>query len=224
MTLLAGTYKLDWHIQSPKALAFTRNPSDTDVSPATYTADGASDLILADQQRDIAVDGSDKEDVIRISADALAASALYDYDVRGFAGKDNINVFGALIQDSTFNGNIGDDTLTVTGASLNGSFVLGGKDNDTLNVFQVSDGEVNGNLGNDIINVDALAGFAGTSFNASIRGGQGQDTINVNGGNYENSFIYGDKGRDNIRLLGGDYSGTSVSGGEENDTIVVVAG
>merc|ERR1712205_183664 len=134
------------HIQPSKALAFTRNPSDTDVTPATYTADGASDLVIVDQRRDIAIDGSDKADVIRVSAAALSSSALYDYDVRGFAGKDSILVNAALIQDSTFNGNIGDDTLTVEGASLNGSYVLGGKDNDTLNVFQVSDGEVNGNL------------------------------------------------------------------------------
>jgi hypothetical protein len=208
-------------------LAFTRNPSDTDVSPATYTADGASDLIIIDQQRDIAIDGSDKNDVIRISANALAADALYDYDVRGFAGKDSIVIEAALIQNSTINGNIGDDKIVAgelgVNGSLNGSFILGGKNNDVLDAVNISDGEVNGNLGDDKLNI--LGGAA--SFNASIRGGQGQDTIRIaTGTNFQNGSIFGDKGRDNIRIEGftGTFSNTTVFGGEDNDTIVVVAG
>jgi hypothetical protein len=207
-------------------LAFTRNPSDTDVSPATYTATGASDLLIIDQQRDIAVDGSDKSDVIRISAAALSSNALYDFDVRGFAGKDTINIDAALIQNSTINGNIGADTITAgvggRNGSLNGSFILGGKDDDKLRAINISDGEVNGNLGNDLLEI--AGGEA--SFNASIRGGQGQDTIELEtGSNFQNSSIFGDKGRDKIEIFGtGNFKNTTVFGGEDNDTINVVAG
>jgi len=206
-------------------LAFTRNPSDTNVSPATYTADGASDLIVLDQQRDIAIDGSDQKDVIRISADALASFALYDYDVRGFAGDDTISINAALIQDSTINGNIGDDTIVAgsfaRNGSLNGSFILGGKDDDTIFARNVSDGEVNGNLGNDQLFIDG----GSASFNASIRGGQGQDTIVVEAGaNFQNGFIFGDKGRDNIEVQsGGEFKNSTIYGGEDNDRIVVTA-
>lgn len=210
---------------SLRTLAFTRNPSDTTVSPATYTATGASDLILVDQQRNIAVDGSDNNDVIRISAAALSSNALYNYDVRGFAGNDTINIDAALIQDSTINGNLGNDTIVAGSASrngsLNGSFILGGKDDDTLTARNISDGEVNGNLGNDILRIDGSE----ASFNASVRGGQGQDTIEVLAGtNFQNGSIFGDKGRDNIEVAaGGTFNNSTILGGEDADRIVVLA-
>jgi hypothetical protein len=197
-----------------RALAFTRNPSDTDVSPATYTADGASDLVLVDQQRDIAIDGSDQDDSITVSAVALASSALYNFDVRAFEGDDTINISAALVQDSVFNGNLGDDTINVYDAILTGSYVLGGKDNDDIFVDGVTGGEVNGNLGNDTIEIAAF----GENVNASIRGGQGNDIIDIFG-NLTNSAVYGDKGADIIRVGGGDFSGAAVYGGEDNDII-----
>jgi hypothetical protein len=195
-------------------LAFTRNPSDTDVSPATYTADGASDLVLVDQQRDIAIDGSDSKDSITVSAAALASDALYNFDVRAFEGNDTINIGAALIQNSVFNGNVGDDNINVGDAILTGSYVLGGKDNDDISVDGVTGGEVNGNLGNDTIEIDA----GGDNVNASIRGGQGNDIIDIFG-NLTNSGVYGDKGADIIRVGGGDFSGSAVYGGEDNDII-----
>jgi len=216
-------------------LAFTRNPSDSSVSPATYTADGASDLFLLDQRRNIAIDGSDKGDVINVSASALSSSALYNYDVRGFAGNDRIDFRAALIQDSTINGNIGNDTLFVgfgtalagaSGAtSLNNSLFLGGKDNDTVTAYAVSNGEINGNIGNDTITVDN-AGFT-SGFNLYVGGGQGNDVMSIEGG-FTNSIIDGNKGIDTISLLGGTHSDSSVNGGEGDDIIrnadIVVGG
>ncbi|MDC0257093.1 hypothetical protein OAK25_02955 [Synechococcus sp. AH-551-P10] len=219
MTLLAGTYKLDWHIQSPKALAFTRNPSDTDVSPATYTADGSSDLLIVDQQRDIAIDGSDAADSVIISTDALAASALYDYNVRGFAGNDTYTVNASLIQNSVFNGNVGNDTMTigdrVNTTNFNGSFFLGGKGDDTVRAFDVSNGEVNGNIGDDTIRVNNT--FA-EGFNQYVGGGQGNDRITVQG-DFTNSIIDGNKGKDTVDVLAGDHDGTVVNGGEGDDVL-----
>jgi hypothetical protein len=213
-------------------LAFTRNPSDTDVSPATYTADGASDLILVDQKRNIAIDGGDKSDNIRVSAAAQASNSLYNFDVRGFAGNDDITFNAALIQDSTINGNIGNDTLSIgdrivlnvsgfpigvlgNQVAFNNSYLLGGKGNDTLTGDDVNGGEINGNIGNDaiFINNDSASGF-----NQYIGGGQGNDLIRV-AGYYTDSIIDGNKGIDTIIIESGTHSGSSVNGGEDNDII-----
>ena len=222
-------------------MAFTRNPSDTNVSPATYTAEGASDLILIDQQRDISVDGSDEDDSILIGTVALSSSALYNFDVRAFDGDDLLEIGAALVQDSTFNGNMGEDTIEVEDAILTGSFVLGGKGNDTMFVDGVTGGEVNGNLGNDIITITSVVD---RNFDASVRGGQGNDIITVSG-DFVNSAIYGDKGADIIEVRGGgffmadaldkgddegyddgyyddygsDVTGSAIYGGEGNDLI-----
>jgi hypothetical protein len=219
-------------------LAFTRNPSDTDVSPATYTADGASDLILVDQKRNISIDGSDKGDNIRVSASALASSSLYNFDVRGFAGNDDITFNAALIQDSTINGNEGNDTLSIgdritlnvdsslfpigfplgtlgSQVAFNNSYLLGGKGNDTLTGDDVNGGEINGNIGNDSI---FLNNDSTTGFNQYIGGGQGNDLIRV-AGYYTDSIIDGNKGIDTIIIESGVHSGSSVNGGEGNDII-----
>ena len=200
------------HIQPPKALAFTRNPSDTSVSPATYTADGASDLVLLDQQRNIFIDGSDKKDVIRVNDDALTSQALYDYDVRGFAGNDNIDFRAALIQNSVINGNVGNDTLNVIAESISGSYFLGGKGNDTVTASDLSDGEINGNIGDDTVTVTTGDG----GFNMYVGGGQGNDVVTISG-NFTGSIIDGNKGKDIIEVLAGNHSGTSVNGGEDDD-------
>jgi len=207
-------------------LAFTRNPSDTSVSPATYTADGASDLLLVDQVRDIAIDGSDKNDLVFVSASALASNALYDYNVRGFAGNDNIDFRANLIQDSTINGNIGNDTMSVgffdgnlvpAGiTNLTNSYFLGGKGDDTVTGYGLNNGEVNGNIGDDVITVDNIGVVAG--FNMYIGGGQGNDLITV-GGDYVGSIIDGNKGTDTIDVVLGDHKNSSVNGGEGDDII-----
>jgi len=200
-------------------LAFTRNPSDTSVTPATYTADGSSDLLLVDQKRDIAIDGSDKDDTVIVSTEALAASALYNYNVRGFEGKDNFTFNASLIQNSVINGNVGNDTMMignrVNTTNFTDSYFLGGKGDDTLTAFDVSNGEINGNIGDDTIRVDNL--FA-EGFNQYVGGGQGNDRITVLG-DFVNSTIDGNKGKDTVDVLAGDHDGTVVNGGEGNDVL-----
>jgi len=224
-------------------LAFTRNPSDTDVSPATYSADGASDLILVDQKRNIAIDGSDKADTIKVSSAALASNSLYKFNVRGFEGNDDIAFNSALIQDSTINGNVGNDVLSIgdriavvteeitiggitypvgyplgvsgNQVTFNNSYLLGGKGNDTLTGDDVNGGEINGNIGNDsiFVNNDSASGF-----NQYIGGGQGNDLIRV-AGYYTDSIIDGNKGIDTIIIGEGVHSGSSVNGGEGDDIL-----
>jgi len=212
--------------QLPKALAFTRNPSDTSVSPATYTADGASDLVLVDQKRDIAIDGSDKKDSILVNASALAADALYNYNIRGFAGNDTIRADAKLIQDSVINGNEGNDSMLLGSASANdstqfsNSYFLGGKGSDNILAYDTNGGEVNGNIGNDVIVVD---NFGDTGFNSYVGGGQGNDNITVRG-NFTDSIIDGNKGIDTINVEAGTHSGTSINGGDGNDILRNVAG
>jgi len=220
-------------------LAFTRNPSDTSVSPATYTADGASDLLIVDQQRNIAIDGSDKNDAVLVDTSALSSNALYNYNARGFAGADEFVVSASLIQDSVFNGNVGDDELIVgnfkgaltdigtiveagLNTSLQGSYILGGKGNDFVGGAGISNGELNGNIGDDTIVVDNES-FATAGFNMYVGGGQGNDQISING-NFTSSIIDGNKGTDTIIIEDGTHSGTSVNGGEGGDILRVESG
>jgi len=202
-------------------LAFTRNPSDTSVSPATYTADGASDILLVDQQRDIAIDGSDKGDTILVTAAALSSRALYNYNVRGFAGNDTIAIDATLVQNSTINGNVGNDDIQVGDVSpftqtiFTNSYLLGGKGDDTVTGYDVTGGELNGNIGDDTIVVDNL-GFTG--YNQYVGGGQGNDAITIDG-NFTNSIVDGNKGIDTIVIEDGTHSDTSVNGGEGDDII-----
>jgi hypothetical protein len=210
-------------------LAFTRNPSDTSVTPATYTADGASSLFLDAQPKDIAIDGSDKSDTVAITASKLETRALTNYNVRGFAGDDIIDVAGSdltgranSVQNSVFNGNIGDDTLTLGTVGLTGgevdfknSFLLGGKGDDSLTGDDVNGGEINGNIGNDTIKMDNRGK---TGVGQYIGGGQGNDAITVSG-NYTDSIIDGNKGIDTIIVEDGTHSGTSINGGEGDDVI-----
>jgi hypothetical protein len=134
-------------------LAFTRNPSDLSVSPATYKADGASDVVIADQPKNIEVDGSDSDDTIQISARGLAASTLTNYNVRAFDGDDTVRVTANVLTNSEINGNKGEDTMILINTSLQNSYFLGGSADDTITATNVGSGEVNGNKGNDTITV-----------------------------------------------------------------------
>ena len=234
LTLFDTTSKLYWHIQLPKALAFTRNPSDTSVTPATYTADGASVLFLDSQPKDIAIDGSDKKDTVTVNADivetfSFGRRSLSNINIRGFAGNDTINFAaedGSLrrvfVTDSVINGNIGNDNLSLGSIGKAGgeveftnSYLLGGKGDDTLNGDDINGGEMNGNIGDDTIVIDNR-GFTGRLM--YVGGGQGNDLITVSG-NYTDSIIDGNKGIDTITVEDGVHSRTSVNGGEGDDII-----
>ena len=199
-------------------MAFTRNPSDLTVSPATYKADGSSDLIIGDQPTNIQIDGSEEKDTIEISTRGLAASSLTNYSVRAFDGKDIVTVTSNVVTNSEINGNKGDDSMFLNEASLQNSYLLGGAGNDTITITNVGTGEVNGNKGNDTINV-----FGGTNtIGAQIRGGQDNDTINVYGDVVDSTF-YGDLGNDLLAIEDGFYGTSSAFGGDGIDTITHTA-
>jgi Ca2+-binding RTX toxin-like protein len=200
-------------------LAFTRNPSDLSVSPATYKADGASDVVIADQPKNIEVDGSDSDDTIQISARGLAASTLTNYNVRAFDGDDTVRVTANVLTNSEINGNKGEDTMILINTSLQNSYFLGGSADDTITATNVGSGEVNGNKGNDTITVNGGTNTVG----ADIRGGKDNDVINVFGTIVDSTF-YGDLGNDRLAMNNGGYGTSSAFGGEGIDTITHTAG
>jgi len=99
---------------------------------------------------------------------------------------------------------------------------LGGKGNDFVGGAGISNGELNGNIGDDTIVVDNES-FATAGFNMYVGGGQGNDQISING-NFTNSIIDGNKGTDTIIIEDGTHSGTSVNGGEGGDILRVESG
>ena len=202
-------------------MAFTRNPSDTSVSPATYTADGPSELILTAQPKDIAIDGSQGTDTISVNANGIETRSLTNYNVRGFEGNDIITFAANTISNSVINGNIGADVMTLTTGNFTNSYFLGGKGDDTVKSFGVNggevNGEVNGNIGNDTL--DIRDGGA----NMYVGGGKNNDLIDVRG-DFVRSIIDGNKDNDRINIVGGNHTDSSVNGGEGDDIITSADG
>ena len=202
-------------------MAFTRNPSDTSVSPATYTAAGPSELDLTAQPRDIAIDGSQETDTISVNANGIETKSLTNYNVRGFEGNDIITFEANTISNSVINGNIGADVMTLTTGNFTNSYFLGGKGDDTVKSFGVNggevNGEVNGNIGNDTL--DIRDGGA----NMYVGGGKNNDLIDVRG-DFVRSIIDGNKDNDRINIVGGNHTDSSVNGGEGDDIITSADG
>jgi len=168
-----------------------------------------------------------------ISSAALSSNALYNFNIRGFDGKDTISIDAQLVQDTVVNGNAGDDTMTLGNAGLqsnilfNGdSYFLGGKGNDAITAYDVVGGEVNGNIGDDTILIDNRVS---AGFNQYVGGGQGNDVINIIG-DFNGSIIDGNKGKDTINIQAtpagffGTQTDTSVNGGEDDDIIRQLGG
>ena len=202
-------------------MAFTRNPSDTSVSPATYTAAGPSELDLTAQPRDIAIDGSQETDTISVNASEIETGSLINYNVRGFEGNDIITFAANTISNSVINGNIGADVMTLTTGNFTNSYFLGGKGDDTVKSFGVNggevNGEVNGNIGNDTLDIRD----GGT--NMYVGGGKNNDIINIQG-DFVKSIIDGNKDNDSINVVGGTYTDSTVFGGDGDDIIQATSG
>jgi len=202
-------------------LAFTRNPSTG--TPATYQgSDKADDLFLVDQAKDVRVNGSGLDDIIAISASALAANALYNIESYGNDGDDTMFLSAALVSNSILQGGKGEDTIGAGAAgfqsSFSGSIVRGGADDDTIIVQNANGGTFNGNKGEDTIQV------LGNAANAKIYGGSEADNITLDGVLYTNSTFNGSKGNDILTVNSGEFSGSTIYGGSENDIINVNQG
>ena len=202
-------------------MAFTRNPSDTSVSPATYTAAGPSELILTAQPKDIAIDGSQETDTISVNANGIETKSLTNYNVRGLEGNDIITFEANTISNSVINGNIGAEVMKLTTGAFTNSYFLGGKGDDTIHSYGVNGGEVNGNIGNDTLTVRSDVGAGGSDM--YVGGGKNNDIIDVKG-DFVRSIIDGNKDNDNINIVGGNYTDSSVNGGEGDDVITAADG
>ena len=202
-------------------MAFTRNPSDTSVSPATYTAAGPSELQLTAQPKDIAIDGSQETDTISVNASGIETMSLTNYNVRGFEGNDIITFAANTISNSVINGNIGADVMTLTTGNFTNSYFLGGKGDDTVKSFGVNggevNGEVNGNIGNDTLDIK------GGGVDMFVGGGKNNDIINIQG-DFVRSIIDGNKDNDTINVVGGTYTDSTVFGGDGDDAILAENG
>ena len=108
----------------------------------------------------------------------------------------------------------GADTLNATTASIISSEVRGLGGIDTINLGAMTSATINGNAGND-----AIATTAGTNAGQSeILGGQGVDTITVNG-TMTNTSVNGNKGIDTIILAAVAHAGSTIYGGQGADLI-----
>ncbi|WP_411869950.1 calcium-binding protein [Vulcanococcus limneticus] len=170
--------------------------------------------------------------------------------ISGGQGSDTIYV--GNLQSSLVNGNLGDDIITTgveTGATVNtsDSSIFGGQGNDRIVVGDGADGSrgnsnnsgyintiIDGNLGDDVIEVDLDNRRNVTLFqNSIIAGGEGNDRINADGsepdltldggtgrdtiiGGYGDDIITGGSGEDS--LLGGSGADT-INGGDEDDVL-----
>ena len=163
-----------------------------------------------------------------IGADVIVLTTLDTSAVYG--GKQNDTLISATLTSSSVNGNIGADAVTVT-SGLSASQVYGGKDNDTLTVGGViSSSSVNGDIGNDTINLNVATLENGSS----VQGGLNDDTITLTGVNVfsSDSSVFGGQGNDTINLVNstagaviyGDNDNDTITGGTGADNITVGAG
>lgn len=159
------------------------------------------------------------DDAITVTS-GLASSNVY-------AGKNNDTVtIGGVIAGSTVNGDIGADTINITGANLeSGSVVQGGQNEDTITLTGVSvftnDSSVFGGQGNDTINTsNSTAGVAlyGDNDNDTVTSGGGADILD--GGNGADNLT---AGAGNDTLTGGSGADTMVGDGG-NDQFVYTTG
>ena len=203
----------------PKLALFTRSPESG--APATYTGTDAIDtLILADQPSEITISGLEENDIIVVSAAALAANSLSAYKVYGNDGADFISVTSAQLSGSTVQGGAGNDAINFTAnAVVNTSVIRGGADDDVISASNLQGATVNGNLGSDTITV------TGAVFSSRVYGGSENDVIAISGATAIQSRFNGSKGADTIAVDAGSViTGSSVFGGEGADVITVAVG
>lgn len=124
------------------------------------------------------------------------------------AGDGNDKITSWTIPMRFINGNAGDDFIDVI--LTDDLTCQGGKGSDTINVkidwFFANNFLINGNRDDDIINYSNIGG--GVTVGGSVRGGQGNDTIEIDISPYysdelvnDKTVFMGDLGDDTIRLV-----------------------
>jgi len=137
--------------------------------------------------------------------------------INGLAGNDTL--LAATISDS-LNGGAGNDSLSYgTGLTINGAVAVGGNGNDSF--FAVGTtllaSSFSGESGNDLFSFTAATNIA----SASVRGGEGADTVTfVAGGATLNGLVATmGQGADLLNFTGSTFVNGAVYGGQDNDTI-----
>jgi Ca2+-binding RTX toxin-like protein len=135
------------------------------------------------------------------AADTVTVGALVNGSVFGGQGADTISVGGQGngIESSLISGDLGSDSITVTGTLFGSSTIEGGE-------------------GNDFINAAGVVPAPGNADGLIIIGGLGNDTIL---GGATDDTVSGDEGDDIIAAGAGD---DTVTGGAGADNIVVGGG
>ena len=179
----------------------------------------------------ISIGGNAGHDSITYSGDATKSY------VGGGKGNDTIDldgtfagsIYGGLLNDriaaesigtaTVFNGDSGNDVITVSGVAGTGSFVNGNAGNDTITVHGVaSQNTVAGGNNADVIVVSALA------TGAMVAGGKGHDDITVTAGAI-GSTIHGGLGADTIDFANATQSNLKIGAGDSTlGTMDVVSG
>jgi len=154
------------------------------------------------------VRGNDGNDTINITA-GLRASWF-----NGNAGNDNITVAGTMTA-SSIHGGQGNDTINANGLTFNGGRINGNIGDDTISVslsanmtgIGTNAATINGGQGADVINAFGA--------NAIVSGDDGNHVLTTFAGN---DTIYGGSGQD---LISGGFNADTMVGGDGVDTFTV---
>ncbi len=129
---------------------------------------------------------------------------------------------GTSLQDSTVNGNQGNDVIVVNGplTAFSNSTIYGGSGNDNINTLNADRAvRISTDDGNDTVNLgDGNNQVFNSAGNDELNGGDGNDTFTSTAGN---ATI--DTGDGNNRVTAG-AGNIDVTGGAEDDTIVTGTG
>lgn len=136
----------------------------------------------------------------------------------GTAGVDSITINASGVQGAFAGAQLAGDTINVLSANSNitGYTLKGGQGTDTvaaLSNASYTSSFLNGNSDNDTLTTQAL-------FTTTVMGGQGADTLNINGLAFQ-SLVNGNKNNDVIASNG--MQGATLYGGQGNDTVNVAA-
>ncbi|MFE6977194.1 hypothetical protein [Streptomyces sp. NPDC057682] len=186
--------------------------------------DGDDEITCTDLHGLTEVDGLGGNDTIRLWPQTREEAGP-ELTVRGGEGNDTIESGDLVTPSTTFLGGEGEDRITVDGvfgaADGKESLISGGGGKDTVKVKAIgSRAVVRGDADDDSISIGEEAGDNDADLGSSVYGGDGNDTIEIDGSLIETQIRGGD-GNDKITVRNGISEKALVSGGGGNDTLDV---
>ncbi len=195
------------------------------VDNVTVYAEGGNDSVTVYADVQASVSGGNGNDTLYVSGNDwwYGGNQLDNATVDGGAGDDTITVgspygwWGGVV-NATVTGGSGADSIVVNGedgfGTLNAS---GGSENDSVTVYYGEDVTVTGDAGDDTLNAMY---FYDT---ASVDGGDGKDTITVQGwgNNGAAATVLGGMGNDDITVTNTGTDTATITGGYGDDKITL---